>query len=51
MYGKNNKYGHPNQEVLNRLEKCGAKIYRTDESGEICLRINKNGKIANNTHR
>lgn len=49
--GKNNKYGHPNQDVINRLKKYGAKIYRTDESGEICMKINKNGKIANNIHR
>ena len=26
--GKNNRYGHPNEEVLNNLE--NTKIYRTD---------------------
>ena len=38
--GKNNRYGHPNKEVLNVLE--DSKIYRTDEDGGIMFRINKN---------
>ena len=33
--GQNNKYGHPNQEVLERLGKYGIKILRTDEIGDI----------------
>jgi len=33
--GKNNRYGHPNQEVLERLEKYGIKVLRTDEMGDI----------------
>jgi competence protein ComEC len=33
--GKNNKYGHPTQEVLIRLKNIGAKIFRTDEMGDI----------------
>ena len=33
--GKNNHFGHPNQEVLDRLENIGSKIYRTDLNGEI----------------
>ena len=41
--GKNNLFGHPNTNVLNRLQDCGAKIYRTDENGEIVLTV-KNGK-------
>ena len=31
--GKNNRYGHPNKEVLNNLS--DSKIYRTDEDGSI----------------
>ena len=34
--GKNN-YGHPHQEVTNRLEKRNIKYYRTDELGTILL--------------
>ncbi len=40
--GKNNRYGHPNKEVLNILEK--SKIYRTDNQGSIMLNI-KNNKL------
>lgn len=32
-------------------KKYGAKIYRTDELGEIFIEINKKGKIVNNTNR
>ena len=35
--GKNNRYGHPNKEVLNNLE--NSKIYRTDEDGSIMFKI------------
>ena len=31
--GKNNRYGHPNKEVLNNLD--DSKIYRTDKDGSI----------------
>ena len=40
--GKNNRYGHPNKEVLNNLE--DSKIYRTDEDGSIMFKI-KNNKL------
>ena len=35
--GKNNMFGHPTTEVLERIN--GTKIYRTDENGEIILEI------------
>jgi len=41
--GKNNKFGHPNSEVLNRLKQFESKIYRTDENGEISIEVNKYG--------
>ena len=37
--GKNNRYGHPNKEVLNNLS--DSKIYRTDQDGSIMFRIKK----------
>ena len=40
--GKNNRYGHPNKEVLNNLD--GSKIYRTDQDGSIMFKI-KNDKL------
>ena len=36
--GEGNKYGHPLPETLQRLEKKGIKIYRTDKDGSIVLR-------------
>ncbi|AHD07437.1 ComEC/Rec2 family competence protein [Paenibacillus larvae] len=33
--GKGNKYGHPKEKVLQRLEKQGVKVYRNDEQGTI----------------
>ena len=38
--GKNNRYGHPNEEVLNNLE--NTKIYRTDQDGSIMFKIKNN---------
>ena len=40
--GKNNRYGHPNKEVLDNLE--NSKIYRTDQDGSIMFKI-KNNKL------
>lgn len=36
--GTDNRYGHPNQEVLDILKNFGAKILRTDESGRIIFK-------------
>ncbi len=38
--GKNNRYGHPNKEVLNNLD--SSKIYRTDQDGSIMFKVNNN---------
>lgn len=36
--GAHNLYGHPNEEVLNRLQAAGSRVYRTDKSGAVtCL--------------
>lgn len=35
MVGEKNDYGHPHQETLDRLNKAGVKIYRTDLNGNI----------------
>lgn len=40
--GEENKFGHPKQEVVERLEKAGCKIYRTDLKGEIEIEIKSN---------
>ena len=38
--GKNNRYGHPNKEVLDNLK--DSKIYRTDQDGSIMFKIKNN---------
>ena len=38
--GKNNRYGHPNDSVLDNLN--GSKIYRTDKDGSIMFKIQNN---------
>ena len=40
--GKNNRYGHPNKDVLDTLNK--SKIYRKDKNGSIMFKI-KNNKL------
>ena len=46
--GKDNNFGHPSGEVIERLKSKDIKIYRTDEKGEIVLEVNKGGKITIN---
>lgn len=36
--GADNRYGHPHEDVLQRLEHCGSQILRTDLSGTIIFR-------------
>ncbi|MBR2588390.1 MAG: MBL fold metallo-hydrolase [Bacilli bacterium] len=35
--GKDNDYGHPHKEAIERFEKLGAKLYRTDEEGDVLI--------------
>ena len=43
--GKNNTFGHPNEEVIQRLKNCGANVYRTDKMGEIQITINSKSRV------
>ena len=36
--GENNRYGHPSKEVLERLERHGCAVYRTDRQGDLIFR-------------
>ncbi|MEN6460153.1 MAG: ComEC/Rec2 family competence protein, partial [Syntrophomonas sp.] len=45
MVGRDNPYGHPHQETLNRLSDAGIKILRTDQNGTIV--ISTDGKNIN----
>ena len=42
--GKNNKFGHPNKEILDRIENLSCNIFRTDLNGEISIEVNKKSK-------
>jgi competence protein ComEC len=33
--GADNKYGHPSQTTINRLNRAGIKVYRTDQNGTV----------------
>ncbi|MBR2704215.1 MAG: DNA internalization-related competence protein ComEC/Rec2 [Clostridia bacterium] len=48
--GINNKFGHPNDEVIERYKSLRANLYRTDNDGEIIMKINKDGKITTKKH-
>ncbi len=43
--GRDNSYGLPKDDVLKRLKESGARVFRTDESGDICFKVRKNGKV------
>ena len=43
--GKNNNFGHPNKEVLERLKSLEIRTYRTDEVGEVSILVSKKGQI------
>ncbi|TVY00495.1 DNA internalization-related competence protein ComEC/Rec2 [Cohnella terricola] len=43
--GKNNFYGHPNMDVLQRLEVAGSRVWRTDLDGEVQYRIHPGGAM------
>lgn len=48
--GANNRFGHPTPEALDRIIKAGAKIYRTDENGEVTF-VTDGKKMVVNTDR
>lgn len=37
--GRNNRFNHPDEEVINRFKNNGTKIYRTDKNGRIRLEL------------
>ena len=40
--GKDNSYGHPHDELLDRLNESGTKVYRTDMGGAISVTVENN---------
>lgn len=39
--GRNNRYGHPHEETLFRLEKAGCRIFKTNEGGAVTVKFRK----------
>lgn len=37
--GRDNRYGHPHEELLGRLEECGCRVYKTQESGAVTVHV------------
>ena len=40
--GRDNDYGHPHEEAVQRIESTGAEIYRTDKQGTIYIKSDGN---------
>lgn len=47
--GEDNSYGLPDYEVVDGLKRYGAKVLRTDKSGDIRFKVKKDGKITYKT--
>ena len=43
--GARNRYGHPVPEVVGRLTRVGAKVYRTDRQGDVHVIVSRSGRI------
>ena len=39
--GRNNMYGHPDSEIIERYNKFATKLYRTDYNGRVLLKLDK----------
>ena len=44
--GKDNRYGHPHTETLETLYGANSRVYRTDESGCVTVKVGKNGRMS-----
>ena len=49
--GRGNRYGHPHQEVLARLQESGASVFRTDRDGTVRVRARPDGTFSVHTGR
>ncbi len=43
--GRNNRYGHPHVETLETLAGTDSRVYRTDESGCVTVKVKRNGRV------
>ena len=49
--GSRNRYGHPDPQVLARLERAGTQIFRTDTQGTVLLTARADGSVRVRTSR
>ncbi len=49
--GYRNRFGHPNDEVLDRYRALGSRIYRTDRDGALLLAIGRDGTLSVQRYR
>ncbi|HUH13255.1 MAG TPA: ComEC/Rec2 family competence protein, partial [Longimicrobiales bacterium] len=49
--GRRNRYGHPHPAVLERLERRGVRVLRTDRNGAITIRAARSGAVRVETTR
>ena len=43
--GRKNRYGHPHEETIDRIEAAGAEWYCTKENGAVTVTTDRGGKI------
>ena len=49
--GRGNRYGHPADETLSRLEASGTRVFNTKKSGAIITTVNTDGSMAVETYK
>lgn len=49
--GYRNRYGHPHPQVTDALLSAGSKVYRTDETGAVEIRVGRKKKVEINLQR
>ncbi len=49
-YGKNNSYGHPHKETMDKLQNQNIEIYETAEQGIITVLIGEQGYTIEGTY-
>ena len=43
--GEGNDYGHPNADLIRQLERSGTQVHRTDEEGDLVVRVGDDGGV------
>lgn len=43
--GRNNRYGHPHREVVDRIQAAGVEVWRTDRQGDAVFDVGPNGFV------